>query len=101
MGSAMRPPTASDVDPAAGRRSVSLARKAGWLLGAAAAIALGAPVLLTVTLDRDGGRPAGAPVAVGIVDPVPSAAPTTQPSPSPSVGAASTLDAQDEDAGLL
>src|SRR3954470_15110675 len=100
MGSAMRPPTASDVDPEAGRKSVSVARKAGWLLGAAAAIALGAPVLLTVAVDPDGGRHVAAR-PVGIPGPVPSPGPTTQPSPSASPVEAASLDAEDEDAGLL
>jgi hypothetical protein len=84
---------------------VSVPRKAGGLFAAAAAIALGAPVLLTVAVDRDrGGVRVAAPRSVGLVNPLPSpspspSAPATRPSPS--VKAATSLDAEDADAGLL
>jgi hypothetical protein len=84
---------------------VSISRKVGGLLAAASAVALCAPVLLTVTIDRDrGGYRMAAPGSVRLMGPLPS--PSPSPSgptiqPSPSVKATTTLDAQDVDAGLL
>ncbi|HYJ76283.1 MAG TPA: DUF3152 domain-containing protein [Kineosporiaceae bacterium] len=79
--------------------------KAGWLLGAAAVVALGAPVALSVALDRDVGRSSAAgPGSVGLAPPLPSPSPTASPSPSASprpVVAAAALSAEDVDAGLL
>lgn len=79
--------------------------KAGWLLGAAAAVALAAPVALSVALDRDVGRSsAAAPGSVGLAPQLPSPSPTASPSPSASprpVVAGAALSAEDVDAGLL
>jgi hypothetical protein len=87
---------------------VSIPGKAGWLFAASAVVALSVPVLLTVTIDRErGGYHVAAPRSVDLGNPLLSpslqpspSGPTTQPSPAVKA-AATSVDGEDEDAGLL
>ena len=83
-----------------------VSRRAGWALAAATGVALGGPLLLTVTLDRDRAAPGLAPSPVVLAEPLSSATPsavttTPEPSPSPSVLPTPSADAEDLEAGIL
>jgi hypothetical protein len=86
---------------------VTVSSRIAWTLAAAAAVALCAPVVLTVTLDQQRGR-TSAPVAssVALASPSPPPSPSSStalpsPSPSPSPSASPSLDAENLAAGIL